>query len=151
MNRIWNSVVGKLWGTILLLVLFVLFIFTVLMLEFLENYHSQQAEESLRQEARTIGKIVEQYSNVEDSFKIIQDILGDETNALIVKNSDSIYLSVQDGLNGDVIEEQILNDTKLTKVYQSTDPIIKKMLMPSMKNENQMEYLYYTCLSFRIR
>ena len=139
MNRIWNSVVGKLWGTILLLVLFVLFIVTVLMLEFLEDFHSQQAEESLRQEARTIGKIVEQYSNVEDSFKIIQDILGDETNALIVKNSDSIYLSVQDGLNGDVIEEQILNDSKLTKVYQSNDPIMKKMLMPSMKNENQME------------
>ena len=139
MNRIWNSVVGKLWGTILLLVLFVLFIVTVLMLEFLEDFHSQQAEESLRQEARTIGKIVEQYSNVEDSFKIIQDILGDETNALIVKNSDSIYLSVQDGLNGDVIEEQILNDSELTKVYQSNDPIIKKMLMPSMKNENQME------------
>ena len=139
MNRIWNSVVGKLWGTILLLVLFVLFIVTVLMLEFLEDFHSQQAEESLRQEARTIGKIVEQYSNVEDSFKIIQDILGDETNALIVKNSDSIYLSVQDGLNGDVIQEQILNDSELTKVYQSNDPIIKKMLMPSMKNENQME------------
>lgn len=139
MNRIWNSVVGKLWGTILLLVLFVLFIVTVLMLEFLEDFHSQQAEESLRQEARTIGKIVEQYSNVEDSFKIIQDILGDETNALIVKNSDSIYLSVQDGLNGDVIEEQILNDSELTKVYQSNNPIIKKMLMPSMKNENQME------------
>lgn len=139
MNRIWNSVVGKLWGTILLLVLFVLFIVTVLMLEFLEDFHSQQAEESLRQEARTIGKIVEQYSNVEDSFKIIQDILGDETNALIVKNSDSIYLSVQDGLNGDVIEEQILNDRELTKIYQSNDPIIKKMLMPSMKNENQME------------
>jgi len=139
MNRIWNSVVGKLWGTILLLVLFVLFIVTVLMLEFLEDFHSQQAEESLRQEARTIGKIVEQYSNVEDSFKIIQDILGDETNALIVKNSASIYLSVQEGLNGDVIEEQILNDTELTKIYQSNDPIIKKMLMPSMKNENQME------------
>lgn len=58
MNRIWNSVVGKLWGTILLLVLFVLFIVTVLMLEFLEDFHTEQAEEILRQEAATIGKIV---------------------------------------------------------------------------------------------
>ena len=44
MTRIWNSIVGKLWATILLLVSFVLFIFTVLMLEFFDNYHKEQAE-----------------------------------------------------------------------------------------------------------
>ena len=49
MTRIWNSIVGKLWATILLLVSFVLFIFTVLMLEFLDNYHMEQAENSLKQ------------------------------------------------------------------------------------------------------
>ena len=59
MNRIWNSIVGKLWVTILLLVSFVLFIFTVLMLEFLENYHKEQAESSIRQTAATIASIVD--------------------------------------------------------------------------------------------
>ena len=139
MNRIWNSVVGKLWGTILLLVLFVLFIVTVLMLEFLENFHTQQAEETLRQEAATIGKIVEQYDKVEDSLQIIKDILGAETNALIVRNSESVFLSVHDGLNKDVIKNKLLKDPDLTKVYISNNTIIKKMLMPSMTKEDQME------------
>ncbi|MFF2752655.1 ATP-binding protein [Psychrobacillus sp. NPDC058041] len=139
MNRIWNSVVGKLWGTILLLVLFVLFIVTVLMLEFLENFHTQQAEETLRQEAATIGKIVEQYDKVEDSLQIIKDILGAETNALIVRNSESVFLSVHDGLNKDVIKDKLLKDPDLTKVYISNKTIIKKMLMPSMTKEDQME------------
>ena len=49
MNRIWNSIVGKLWATILLLVSFVLFIITALLLEFLDNFHTKQAEDSLRQ------------------------------------------------------------------------------------------------------
>lgn len=139
MNRIWNSVVGKLWGTILLLVLFVLFIVTVLMLEFLEDFHTQQAEESLRQEAATIGKIVEQHDEVEDSLEIIQDILGSETNALIVRNSESVFLSVHEGLNKDVIKDKILDDKDLAKIYTSDKTIIKKTLMPSMTFEDRME------------
>lgn len=139
MNRIWNSVVGKLWGTILLLVLFVLFIVTVLMLEFLEDFHTEQAEEILRQEAATIGKIVEQHENLENSLSIISDILGSETNTLIVRNADSVFLSVQEGLNKEVINDKILEDEQLSKIYTSDKTIIKKMLMPSMTEENRME------------
>ena len=139
MNRIWNSVVGKLWGTILLLVLFVLFIITVLMLEFLENFHTEQAEESLRQEAATIGKIVEQYDEIEDSMQIIQNILGAETSALIVRNSESVFLSVHEGLNKDVFQEKLLKDKDLTNIYTTNTTIVKKMLMPSMTEENRME------------
>ncbi|WP_144511303.1 ATP-binding protein [Bacillus sp. FJAT-22090] len=139
MNRIWNSVVGKLWGTILLLVLFVLFIITVLMLEFLENFHTEQAEESLRQEAATIGKIVEQYDQIEDSMQIIQDILGAETNALIVRNSESVFLSVHEGLKKDIFQEKILKDKDLSNIYTTNTTIIKKMLMPSMTDEDRME------------
>lgn len=139
MNRIWNSVVGKLWGTILLLVLFVLFIITVLMLEFLENFHTEQAEESLRQEAATIGKIVEQYDQIEDSMQIIQNILGAETSALIVRNAESVFLSVHEGLNKDVFQEKLLKDKDLSEIYTTNSTIIKKMLMPSMTEENRME------------
>ena len=59
MIRIATSIVGKLWVTILLLVSFVLFIFTVFMLEFLEKYHNEQSEESLRQSAAAIASIVD--------------------------------------------------------------------------------------------
>ncbi|MEK3953287.1 ATP-binding protein [Psychrobacillus sp. FSL K6-1464] len=139
MNRLWNSVVGKLWGTILLLVLFVLFIVTVLLLEFLGDFHTEQAEDTLRKEAVTIGKIVEQHENVEDSFEIIRDILGTETNTLIVRNSESIFLSIHEGLNKEVVQEKILDDKDLSKIYTSNEPIVKKMLMPAINSEDRME------------
>ena len=45
--KFWKSVVGKLWFTILLLVSFVLFILTFFLLEFIENYHVDEAEADL--------------------------------------------------------------------------------------------------------
>ena len=75
MNRIWNSIVGKLWATILLLVSFVLFIATALLLEFLDNFHSKQAEDSFRREAATIGKIVLDHESEASLQMIVRDIL----------------------------------------------------------------------------
>lgn len=139
MNRIWNSVVGKLWITILLLVCFVLFIITILILEFLGNYHSEQAEASLRQEATTIASIVDEHETVNSSLMIISEILGPETNAIIAKEPEEISLTLHEGLNGEKIQQALINDQTLSKVFQSSEPIIKEMILPSIKNENQME------------
>ncbi|MFD1018534.1 ATP-binding protein [Thalassobacillus hwangdonensis] len=57
----WRSVVGKLWFTILLLVSFVLFILTILLLEFFENYHVLDAEEELLQTANKVSEVVSEY------------------------------------------------------------------------------------------
>lgn len=139
MNRIWNSVVGKLWVTILLLVSFVLFIITILMLEFLGNYHIQQAEASLRKEANTIARIVNEHEAVDSAMYIISDILGPETNALIAKEPREVSLTLHEGENEEKIKERIMNDATLGKVFESSQPIIKEMILPSLENENQME------------
>lgn len=139
MNRIWNSVVGKLWVTILLLVCFVLFIITILILEFLGNYHSQQAEASLRQEANTIASIVDDHEDVTTSMKIISEILGPETHALISKEPRQVTFTLHDGANGEAIQKRIIEDNELSNVFNSKDPILKEMILPSIKEENQME------------
>jgi len=139
MNRIWNSVVGKLWVTILLLVCFVLFIITILILEFLGNYHSQQAEASLRQEANTIASIVDDHDDVSTSLKIISEILGPETHALISKEPRQVTLTLHEGANGEAIQKRIIEDKELSNVFNSKYPILKEMILPSIKDENQME------------
>src|SRR5690606_2987262 len=103
MNRIWHSIVGKLWATILLLVSFVLFIVTVFLLEFLDNFHTTQAEDSLRREATTIGKIVLDHESESAMQLIIQDILDNETNAMIISSDKKIYYSFHRGLNQEKI------------------------------------------------
>ncbi|WP_422123442.1 ATP-binding protein [Planococcus sp. X10-3] len=139
MNRIWNSVVGKLWITILLLVSFVLFIVTVLLLEFMGNYHSETVEETLNKEAATIARIFNDHDNLDISMSIIDDILGPETNAVIaeVPYESSYYL--HDGMNGEGIRERILNEEDFQIVFESDESVMKQMLLPSLTDEDTME------------
>lgn len=139
MTRIWNSIVGKLWVTILLLVSFVLFIFTVLMLEFLSNFNTQQAEKSLRQEATTIARIVNEHETLESTEKILSDIVGKETNALISTEKGKVNYALQKGENKKAIEEKIILNEAFDKVYSSNKPIVKEMLLPSTEEKDHME------------
>ncbi|AYC29358.1 ATP-binding protein [Paenisporosarcina cavernae] len=139
MNRIWNSVVGKLWVTILLLVSFVLFIITVLMLEFFSDYHTKQAKENLHNEAETIASIVNEHTEVEQAVTIISDILGEDTNALISKKEGQVSYSLHDGLNRTGVQKQLLKDPDLQEAFHSSNTIQKEMILPSLTSENQME------------
>lgn len=139
MNRIWHSIVGKLWATILLLVSFVLFIVTVLLLEFLDNFHTNQAEDSLRREATTIGKIVIDHENESAMRLIIQDILDNETNALIVGPDKNVQYSFHKGLNEEKIEQKILSEPKFFTNLKVNEKIVKEMILPSLQDPDVME------------
>src|SRR5690606_40578081 len=97
--RIAQSIVGKLWGIILLLVSFVLFIFTVFMLEFLDSYHTEQTEDSLRQSASAIASIVEAQSDSGSPIEIIRSVLGTHTNAVVADNPNEVIYAIQEGYN----------------------------------------------------
>ncbi|MGG0657749.1 ATP-binding protein [Rummeliibacillus pycnus] len=139
MTRIWNSVVGKLWVTILLLVSFVLFVFTVLMLEFLSKYHTQQSEALLRQEATTIARIVDEHETITSTKSIISDILSDETNAVIVDNTGKLAFSLQEGLNQDQIKDKIIGEKSFNQVFTSNKPVVKEMMLPSSTEKDHVE------------
>lgn len=128
MNRIWNSVVGKLWVTILLLVSFVLFIVTVLLLEFLGNYHSETVEESLEKEAETIARIFNDHGGLEISLDIIDDILGPETNAVIAEEPYESSYYLHEGLNGEETREKILNEPAFQSVFESDETVMKEKI-----------------------
>ncbi len=139
MNRIWNSIVGKLWVTILLLVTFILFIVTALLLEFLGNFHREQAEDSLRREATMIGNVVLGYDNQPLIPIIINDLLDDETNAVITDVKGNIINSYHNGLNKERIEKKILSNSTFSPDNKITKLIIKEMMMPSTSESDVME------------
>lgn len=83
----WRSVVGKLAITILLLVSFVLFILTILLLEFFEGFHIQEAEKKLMQAATKISLLVEEH----DEKALIMEMterVKDPTSRVIILYSD---------------------------------------------------------------
>ncbi|RIJ63877.1 HAMP domain-containing protein [Rummeliibacillus sp. TYF005] len=139
MIRISNSVVGKLWVTILLLVSFVLFVFTVLMLEFLSKYHTQQSEALLRQEATTIARVVDDHETTAATKSIINDILSDETNAVIADAPGKVAYSLQEGLNQEKIKNNIISEKAFEKVFVSDDPVVKEMMLPSSTEKDHVE------------
>lgn len=142
MIRIATSIVGKLWVTILLLVSFVLFIFTVFMLEFLESYHNEQSEISLRQTAAAIASIVDEDELDDKQFAIISELLTETTNVLIAKNPNEVLYSMQEGLNKEEIQKNIISNEDLREVYASNEPIVKELLLPSNIEENKkMKYI----------
>ncbi|PIC65500.1 histidine kinase [Sporosarcina sp. P13] len=147
MIRIWNSIVGKLWATILLLVSFVLFIVTLLLLEFLDNFHTKQAEESLQREAATISKIVndteEQSRN--SMYVIIDDILDKETNAIVVDQQGTILYSFHTADSKEEIEKKLLSETSLFESPEVGKQKVKEMILPSLTiNEVMEQYLLFS-------
>lgn len=139
MTRIWSSIVGKLWVTILLLVSFVLFVFTVLMLEFLENYHIEQAKTSLEQTASTIASVVENYELEQLTDDLIQDLLNEDTNAFVVTKDKEVSSSFQTGINQEQIQKEILNTNSFKNLYVSDKHMLKEMILPSQSEEDKME------------
>ena len=146
MNRIWNSIVGKLWVTILLLVSFVLFVFTVLMLEFLQKYHMQQAEISLRQTGAVIASILDENETVEATSELLTEILPESTNALIALNNQEVLFAMQEGVNKLEIQDVILANKAFRDIFESDESIIKDMMMPSSTDEGKMDS--YVVLGF---
>lgn len=149
MNRIWNSIVGKLWVTILLLVSFVLFIFTVFMLEFLENYHGEQAESSLRQTAAAIASIVDEYGDSHSPMEVIKVVMDEHTNALVANNPNDVVYAIQEGSNQKEIQQAILSNKGFQTIYESDKPILKEMILPSQSDVDKMES--YVVLGFPLK
>lgn len=149
MNRIAQSIVGKLWGTILLLVSFVLFIFTVLILEFLDEYHKEQTEDTLRQSASAIASIVEGETNTSSPVEIIRSILGEHTNAVVAKNSDEILYEIQEGLNQKEIQQGILQHKAFEKIFETNKPVLQEMTLPSYKANGETDN--YLVLGFPLK
>ncbi|MEH7883098.1 ATP-binding protein [Bacillus sp. JJ1609] len=91
----WRSVVGKLWITILLLVSFVLFILTVMLLEFFENYHINETRKGLTNTAEKIAKVLEDHPGQEEELglEIAWEMVDDDSRVTVVRNENTYFYS----------------------------------------------------------
>jgi two-component system, OmpR family, sensor histidine kinase ResE len=125
--RLWRSVVGKLWMTILLLVSFVLFILTILLLEFFQNYHVDEVKNELNMTAAKIATIMEGHEDINLGLEIAQEIADEPVGLTIVANNGKQYYS--EDSSAEMIKEQIENDEELKNVREKQDPISKELTL----------------------
>ncbi|MCA1054687.1 cell wall metabolism sensor histidine kinase WalK [Rossellomorea aquimaris] len=136
--RLWRSVVGKLWVTILLLVSFVLFILTILLLEFFQNYHVDEVEKELTNTAEKVAGIIENHKDLDLGMELGKEIIDEPVNILVVlDDTKSIYSDVPEG-SGEDIHRLIMNDESLQKAYHQQS-IIKEFERSSDSSDNRYE------------
>lgn len=129
----WRSVVGKLWFTILLLVSLVLFILTVLLLEFFENYHVQEAEKDLSQLATKISVIMEQNSDQALGRAISWELVDNNTKVVIFGDDNHYWYSPHRDKLDNLPISFIKKDLDLAKIFSEGSAVHKKTYLPNIQ------------------
>ncbi len=137
--RLWRSVVGKLWVTILLLVSFVLFILTILLLEFFQNYHVDVVENELTITADKVAKVIENHEDLDLGLELGSEIIDDPVNILItVDDNQELFSQDSTGVEKD-IHRFIKNDQELKEVKVRDKTIKREYEVPSESSANRHE------------
>ena len=90
MNRL-NSVVIKLWLTILFIVTTVLILLSAALITFIQYYYTQEAEDSIKEDAKRISSLVESSKNQNIAIKNSQTLIDNPGGLIIMKNSSTAY------------------------------------------------------------
>ncbi|WP_374703441.1 ATP-binding protein [Bacillus sp. Marseille-P3661] len=135
-----RSVVGKLWITILLLVSLVLFILTVLLLEFFETLNVSNAEQQLTQAATKISAIMEEYEERELAFSIVSEIIDPSTKVLIIDEQGDYWFSSNDQKLADLPIDFLLEDETLSQVISERRTVSKMGYPPNVMVQDDEIY-----------
>jgi two-component system sensor histidine kinase ResE len=129
----WRSVVGKLWFTILLLVSCVLFILTILLLKFFENYHVQEAEQELTQLATKVAEVMEEYRDEKLARSIAWTLVGDMSKAVIIADDHHYWYSSTNAQLRNLPLSLIQKDKDLKTVFTEQKKVKKKTYLPNVQ------------------
>lgn len=123
----WNSVVGKLWATIFLLVIVVLFVLSFFLMQFFHTYIMDEVKNSLTNTASKIAVTIEQHDDLEFGLEVAWEILDENTKAIVMTDESHIYYS------------NSLDSKKIDLSYVQRDPELIKVLTENKKVSKEIE------------
>ncbi|WP_349407608.1 ATP-binding protein [Pseudalkalibacillus sp. SCS-8] len=121
---IWRSVVGKLWGTILLLVSVVLFILTVLLLQFFEDLIVDNAKVQLSQLAGSLVEVIEEDDRFESSEETVSSVVDAHSSNIIILGEDLRFAHASDQTDLELLPYSLfLKDEELSRVLKKGEAV----------------------------
>lgn len=133
----WRSVVGKLWFTILLLVSVVLTILTIMLLQYFEKFHADQAEEQLTNHAFMIATILEEYETEEAAFATSKQIIDNYNAKLLLLKGEDDYWYYPEG-EYKIPVDLFQRDPELSKVISDNEVVITRGDFPFYLNGEEI-------------
>lgn len=131
---LWRTVVGKLWGTILLLVTVVLTIVMFLMLRSFETIHKHEAEAYLLTSANTIAIIYEKYIDKEQAYSTISTIADVHNTNIVIIGDDNYRHFGNESNESNEIVTTLIKDQKLSKVLHQKEPVVNEIEINNGRN-----------------
>ncbi|SDY60898.1 two-component system, OmpR family, sensor histidine kinase ResE [Evansella caseinilytica] len=114
---LFRSVVGKLWMTILLLVSVVLIVLTILLLQFFQHFHTEQAENQLMDHALLISSLLENEEAGDTALKMSLNISETySTKAVLITEEEHYWLTAVDEPEHDLPISVFREDRDLSRV-----------------------------------
>ncbi|GGH79136.1 two-component system sensor histidine kinase ResE [Pullulanibacillus pueri] len=126
--RLWRSVVGKIWGTILLLVTVVLLLLTILLLQSFENFHVGQVEDQMGRMADKVATLVQEDPDSDNVYKTASEIIdANSARVVIIGGKYSHWISPNSNNLPVLTEDMIQKDPDLHQVLVDHNKIKKQM------------------------
>ncbi|MBE6184621.1 ATP-binding protein [Heyndrickxia ginsengihumi] len=148
--RLWRTVVGKLWMTIILLVVVVLTILTFLLQQFFETYHVDQIEQDLSHTAEKISTIVKEHPSNNIGKEIALTLLDEHAKVIIAyENKQIFYLSDKQSHEG-ISYRTILDDKDLEKVFTSKKAIKKELIPRKTLSQSRYQHVIVTAVPVKM-
>ncbi|MFA1822788.1 ATP-binding protein [Virgibacillus oceani] len=120
----------------MLLVAFVLFILTILLLEFFENFHIQEAESDMLQTANKVYVLLSQQESESLTTGTVETVKNPESRVAIVFDDERIWVS--NSSNADLLrleEEWFNQDEDIAAVLEGNTDVRKQMNLPNSEIE----------------
>ncbi len=132
----WRSVVVKLWFTILLFFSFVLITLTILLLQFFESYHVNEAEQDLMQTANVVTKIVGDYHDSDLSADTIEKVMDPSNRIVVFFDEKDYWISGTSDKTLESVElDWFYSDTDLNEVLLNHNTLKKIATLPHTNTE----------------
>lgn len=132
----WRSVVGKLAMTILLLVSLVLFILTILLLEFFENFHIQEAEKSMMQTATKISSMIQQKEEKDLILETTERVKDPAAQVIIMFEDGDMFVSeANDPSLSSIDHSWFKSDIPYKDVINRKEALYRQRILPNSNVE----------------
>ncbi|MFA8437966.1 ATP-binding protein [Pueribacillus sp. YX66] len=128
----WNSVVFKLWYTIILFFSVVLFILTILLLEFFQTFHLNSAEEQLTKLADKVAVVMETYEDYRMALSTAWEIVdASSARFVIIASKDQYWYSPNPANIESLPIKLFFENEHLSKVINEQEKVVIEGYFPS--------------------